>query len=124
MHGSALMSFRLDTASAVALNEQLRTQLIDQVRSGELPAGARLPTVRGLADELRVAPNTVAKAYRELEADSIIETRGRAGTFVSAHGDVTQQQAQIAARAFADRIKQLDVAADVALDFAAAALRH
>jgi hypothetical protein len=37
---------------------------------------------------------------------------------------VTQQQAQIAARAFADRIKQLDVAADVALDFAAAALRH
>ena len=51
--------------------------------SGALPAGHRLPPVRHLAGELGLAANTVARAYRELEADGIIETRGRAGSFVT-----------------------------------------
>jgi len=117
------MSFVLDSAHPSPLHEQLRVQLIEQVRSGALPAGAKLPTVRGLAEQLSVAPNTIAKAYRELEADDIIETRGRAGTFVSVHGDVTQQQAQLAARAYADRIHELRVPADDALTYVAAAIR-
>ena len=72
------MTLTINPESAIALHEQLRTQIIDQVRAGQLAAGAKLPTVRGLAESLAVAPNTVAKAYRELEADDIIETRGRA----------------------------------------------
>jgi DNA-binding transcriptional regulator YhcF (GntR family) len=109
--------------SAVPPFEQLRVQLIEQVQSGELAAGRRLPTVRRLAEELGIAPNTVARAYRELEADGFIETRGRNGTVVSPQGDVSAQQGQFAARAYADRIQQLGASRDDALAWVAAALR-
>lgn len=72
----------VDTASAVPPFEQVRTQVASQVASGELPAGTRLTTVRQLAAQLGLAVNTVARAYRELEADGVVETRGRQGTFV------------------------------------------
>lgn len=117
------MEFRVDEASGVPVFEQLRTQVIDAVREGTLAAGAKLPTVRGLADELGIAPNTVAKAYRALETDEVIETRGRAGSFVSAHGDTTERHAQLAAAAFADRIHQLGVPVDDAIALVTAALR-
>jgi DNA-binding transcriptional regulator YhcF (GntR family) len=62
-------------------------QLIDAVRRqierGALLPGDRIPPVRALADELDLAPNTVARAYRELEEQGWIEGRGRAGTFVA-----------------------------------------
>jgi DNA-binding transcriptional regulator YhcF (GntR family) len=103
--------------------EQLRTQVIEAVRDGRLGAGAKLPTVRGLADELGIAPNTVAKAYRLLEADGVIETRGRAGTFVSAHGDAIERQAQLAAAAYADRIRELGVPTEDAVALVETALR-
>jgi len=103
--------------------EQLRTQVIEAVRDGRLATGAKLPTVRGLADELGIAPNTVAKAYRLLETDGVIETRGRAGTFVSAHGDAIDRQAQLAAAAYADRIRDLGVSPDDAVALVEAALR-
>ena len=51
--------------------------------TGELAAGQKLPTVRQLASDLGLAPNTVARAYRELEADRVINTQGRRGTFVA-----------------------------------------
>jgi len=104
--------------------EQVRAQVIDGVREGRLATGEKLPTVRGLADELGIAPNTVAKAYRLLEADGVIETRGRAGTFVSAHGNATEQQAQLAAAAYADRVRHLGVSPEDALALAEAALRR
>lgn len=113
----------IDSASTVPPFEQLRMRVIEGVRSGELAVGERLPTVRALAAELGLAANTVARAYRELEHDQVIETRGRAGTFVSAHGDPTERQAQLAARAFADRVRELGVDRDVALDLVRAALR-
>lgn len=75
-----------DPDSATPPFEQLRSQVARQVASGELPAGERLPTVRALAAELGVAPGTVARAFKELEADGVVETRGRAGTFVSSTG--------------------------------------
>jgi DNA-binding transcriptional regulator YhcF (GntR family) len=77
------MAFRIDVTSGTPPYEQLRTQVASQVAAGELAAGTRLPTVRSLAEELGVAVNTVARAYRELEADGVIATRGRRGTFVS-----------------------------------------
>ncbi|MGV0836028.1 GntR family transcriptional regulator [Mycolicibacterium thermoresistibile] len=63
--------------------DQLRTQIIDGIRDGRLPAGTRLPTVRELAGQLQMAVNTVARAYRELETAGLVETRGRFGTFVA-----------------------------------------
>ena len=113
----------IDPRSATPPFEQLRLQLMEQVRSGELAAGAKLPTVRRLADDLGLAPNTVARCYRELERDGFIETRGRNGSFVSAQGDAAEQQAQVAARAYADRIRQLGVSPEAALDWVTAALR-
>lgn len=65
--------------SPVPPYEQLRLGVIAQVRSGELTAGTKIPTVRALAAQLGLAPNTVARAYRELEADGVVETRGRQG---------------------------------------------
>lgn len=73
----------LDATSAVPPYEQLRSRVAAQVHDGTLPAGAKLPTVRSLAGDLGLAVNTVAKAYRALEADGVIQTRGRAGTFVA-----------------------------------------
>jgi DNA-binding transcriptional regulator YhcF (GntR family) len=73
----------IDPGSPVPPFEQLRSRVAAQVADGVLPAGAKLPTVRALAADLGLAVNTVAKAYRALETDGVIETRGRAGTFVS-----------------------------------------
>jgi DNA-binding transcriptional regulator YhcF (GntR family) len=87
------------------------------VQSGVLLPGSRLPTVRSLAQELGIAANTVARAYRELETASVIETRGRNGTFVAASGSAAQQQGRLAAMTYADRIRQLGLADDDALSF-------
>jgi DNA-binding transcriptional regulator YhcF (GntR family) len=113
----------VDASSSVAPYEQLRGQIIDAVAAGAIAAGAKLPTVRGLADALGIAANTVARSYRELERDAVIETRGRAGSFIASSGDVTQRQAQDAAAAFAARIRQLRVDPADALELARAALR-
>jgi DNA-binding transcriptional regulator YhcF (GntR family) len=116
------MMLLIDPTSAAAPFEQLRIQILDAVRTGGLAAGTKLPTVRKLADDLGLAPGTVARAYRELERDEVIETRGRHGTFVAATGDPTQRQAQAAATAFAERVHQLGLSPDDALGYARAAL--
>ncbi len=102
--------------------EQIRARIRDAIASGELAAGAKLPTVRALAAELGVAVNTVARSYRELETDALIETRGRLGSFVAASGSPAQRELQAAARAYADRAASLGVTADEALRLVAAAL--
>ncbi len=62
-------------------------QIVEQIRfrivSGQLRGGDELPTIRGLAESLRVNPNTVARAYRELEHESLVEKRRTTGTFVA-----------------------------------------
>jgi DNA-binding transcriptional regulator YhcF (GntR family) len=88
---------------------QVRVQIMVAVRSGALAPGAKLPTVRKLAEDLGLAVNTVAKAYRELEREEVIETRGRNGTFVSPNGDPTERQAQLAAAAYRGRIEELGI---------------
>ncbi|MDO8336838.1 MAG: GntR family transcriptional regulator [Microcella sp.] len=117
------MKFTIDPRSATPPFEQLRAQVRDAVAGGALVAGSKLPTVRALAGELGLAVNTVARAYRELEADGIIETRGRAGSFVAAHGDPTERQAQDAAREFVARTRRLGLTDDAALAVVQAALR-
>ena len=112
----------IDRSSEVSPYEQLRAQFMEEVTSGALAAGTRIPTVRKLAEDLGLAPNTVARAYRELEADGFIETRGRNGSFVSAQGDAAEKQAQEAARAYADRIRKLGIPRSQALNYVAGAL--
>jgi DNA-binding transcriptional regulator YhcF (GntR family) len=75
---------RVDTTSQVPPYEQIRAQLAALIRTGRLAEGERLPTVRQLATDLGLAPGTVARAYRELEAAELIRTRRGAGTRVAA----------------------------------------
>lgn len=79
------MILEVDTRSAVPPYEQIRARVTEQVSIGALVPGDRLPTVRQLAADLGVAPGTVARAYRELEQDGMVETRGRHGTVVTGH---------------------------------------
>ena len=106
----------VDPKSPTPPFEQLRAQLAAQISEGELAPGARLPTVRRLAADLGIAPNTVARTYRELETDGVIETRGRHGSFVTATGpDDARQQGQRAARDFAERIRALGLSEEDAV---------
>lgn len=76
------MIIRIDPGAPTPPYAQIRAQLATMVRSGVLEPGVRLPTIRHLATDLGIAANTVARAYRELEADGLIVSRGRHGTFV------------------------------------------
>ncbi|CAN5469853.1 GntR family transcriptional regulator [soil metagenome] len=116
------MSFAIDQRSAMPPFEQLRTQVLAGIADGSLPAGARLPTVRALAEQLGLAVNTVARSYRELEAAGVIETRGRNGTAVSLSADAAAHAAQEAAAAYASRVRALGVSPESALDFVRNAL--
>jgi DNA-binding transcriptional regulator YhcF (GntR family) len=111
---------RIDDDSPVAPYEQVREQIRSQVDAGELSPGTKLPTVRRLAADLGLAANTVARAYRELEALGVIETRGRAGSVVS--GDGVEQAARQAAHEYAERVRALGVGPDQALDLVRRAL--
>ena len=73
---------RLEDGTTIPRFEQLRAQISVMVAVGRLEPTQRLPTVRNLAQQLDLAPGTVARAYRELETDGLVEGRGRAGTFV------------------------------------------
>jgi DNA-binding transcriptional regulator YhcF (GntR family) len=109
---------RLDPRADRPLFDQLRTQIIAGIRDGRLGAGTRLPTVRDLAARLGLAVNTVARAYRELEAAGIVETRRRLGTFV-ARTDPADNAMAAAARAYADTAKALGVGREAALRYVA-----
>ncbi len=77
------MTIEIDADSAEPPYEQVRRQIAAGAADGSFGPGHKLPTVRQLATDLGLAANTVAKAYRALEADHVIETKGRAGTFVA-----------------------------------------
>lgn len=89
--------------------EQLRRQIAARVTKGELTAGTRLPTVRDLAGRLGLAVNTVARTYKQLEADGVVETEGRRGTFVRPGVASRSDEATAAARAYADTARRLGV---------------
>ncbi|MBV9022828.1 MAG: GntR family transcriptional regulator [Streptomycetaceae bacterium] len=117
------LKITVDPASAIPPFEQLREQIAGQARSGALPVGYRMPTVRGLAGQLGLAANTVAKAYRVLEVDGVIETRGRNGTFIAAAGDAAARQAAAAAAEYAHRAHRLGLDRSSALAAVEEALR-
>jgi DNA-binding transcriptional regulator YhcF (GntR family) len=108
------VDLRLDVGGVDPPYEQIRTQIAGQVASGELPPGTRLPTVRALAGALGIAPNTVARAYRELEHTGLVSTRGRNGTVVN--GDGSERAAKAAATTYAEAMRALGVRQDEALE--------
>ena len=79
------MLFRPNPSLGVPIYLQLMEQVKHAVETGALRPGDQLPGIRPLAEELVINPNTVAKAYRELEHEGVIELRHGAGAFVTAH---------------------------------------
>lgn len=112
----------VDSTSFVPPYEQIRAQLAAEIANGTLAAGARLPTVRRMAEDLGVAVNTVARAYRELEAAELVETRGRGGTTVTAGGDRTRERVVDAARQYASFAREVGLSPQEAHSIVRAAL--
>lgn len=77
------MQFAIDTKSGVPFYRQIIEQTKFAIASGDLEPGDRLPTVRQLAVDLSINPNTVIRAYRELEIEGVLDTQQGSGTFVS-----------------------------------------
>jgi DNA-binding transcriptional regulator YhcF (GntR family) len=107
----------LDASSGTPPFEQIRARVSALVEDGTLRSGDRLPTVRGLAEELGLAVNTVARAYRELERSGVIETRGRSGSFVT--GDEVTARAKAAATAYLEETRSLGLDPAAAIDLLA-----
>lgn len=87
--------------------EQLRQQVAGRAATGDLAAGTRLPPVRALAAALGVASGTVARAYRELEADGVVVTEGRRGTSIAGTAAGEAPEASRAADEYAAAARRL-----------------
>jgi GntR family transcriptional regulator len=92
------MEFQCDPTSRVPIYRQLMDQIRQAVARGRLRAGSRLPSVRVLSRELVVNPNTIARAYTELERDGVLNTRQGLGVFVA------EPQAELSASARRERL--------------------
>ncbi|MGW0708630.1 GntR family transcriptional regulator [Streptomyces sp. NPDC002643] len=117
----------VDTTSQVPPYEQIRAQLGALIVTGRLIEGDRLPTVRQLAADLGLAPGTVARAYRELEAAELIRTRRGAGSRVAAlpEGPLDHDPDQLAtlARDFTSAARALGADTDTILNAVHEALK-
>lgn len=109
----------LDSANPVPPFEQVRTQIADLIRGGDLPGGSRLPSIRQLAGDLRIAPGTVVRAYAALEAEGLIEMSRATGTRVR-HGQRLSTDLHDAATTFVATAQRLS---EVTLEDALGAVR-
>lgn len=82
-HDAREFQFRLDLRSGVPVYRQLIDQVMAGKASGTLAPGDQLPTVRQVAVDLSINPNTVARAYREMEIRGVLDTQQGTGTFIS-----------------------------------------
>ena len=99
------MQIHISPNDGVAIYLQIVNQIKYLVASGRLNAGEELPAIRVLAEQLLVNPNTVARAYRELEMAGIVEKRRTAGTYVSDQGSPLARRERL--KILNDRIDQL-----------------
>lgn len=111
------MIVEVDPDGAAPPYEQLRTQIAAHIRSGELPVGERLPSIRQLARDLGLASGTVARAYRELETEGYICGRVGQGTVVKGVPDLPERDERLdeAARTYARTVRELGIDLDTAL---------
>lgn len=105
----------IDSEAGVPPFEQVRKYYATAASEGRLQPGYRLPTVRQLAGELGLAVNTVARAYRELASDGVIETQGRRGSFIAGAPD--SSGTDLAAGYFITAAKRRGMGVDEATDF-------
>lgn len=105
----------VDPSLATPPFEQIKQQIVAARESGEFPANHRLPPVRHLALELGIAPNTVARAYRELEASGVIVTRGRGASLLGGLDRAGHEAARAAARDYVAVIERLGLTASDAV---------
>jgi GntR family transcriptional regulator len=113
----------IDLGSGVPPYEQIRAQVAGHVASGALRVGDRLPTVRALAADLGIATGTVARAYRELEAEGVVAGRRRLGTVVTGKQVESGVEVALAARALVERARAAGLADSAVLDLVAGLLR-
>ena len=111
------MQIRISEFDGVPIYLQIVNQVKYLVAAGRLGAGEELPPIRVLAERLAINPNTVARAYRELEIAGVVEKRRTSGTYVSAAGSRMARRERV--RVISDRInallaeaRQLDISTD------------
>lgn len=104
-HRNNAVQIHISPNDGVAIYQQIVNQIKYLVASGRLAAGEELPPIRGLAEQLLINPNTVARAYRELEMAGIVEKRRTAGTYVSDQGSPLARRERL--KILTDRIDQL-----------------
>src|SRR6185295_2770551 len=109
------MPFHLNPSSGIPLYLQLVEQVKHAIDSGGIAAGEQLPSVRQMAEDLLINPNTVAKAYRELEYEEIIELRHGLGAYIResmvARARLMQKAQSVVASAM-DRLEGFDLTED------------
>src|SRR5690242_5209441 len=111
------MQIHLSPSSGVPIYLQIVNQVKYLVAAGRLAPGEELPPIRALAEQLLVNPNTVARAYRELEAAGLVTMRRTAGTYVSSAGSPLAREERL--RILTERVDALLAEArqfDVGLD--------
>lgn len=113
------MILEIEASSPVPPYEQIRAQIASLAAAGQLPVGAKLPTIRQLAGDLGLAPGTVARAYRELESAGVVTSRVRHGTTIAAvpkpSAKETNARLAAAARTYALALTALEVRRDEAV---------
>jgi len=114
------MQFKIDHRSALPLYAQLKQQIQLGILSGHLRPGETLPPIRTLAARLTINPNTMARVYRELEAEGYLETRQGKGSFVAAipPAEGSKRRRAVAreeARLLLEKMKTLGIGVDEAI---------
>jgi GntR family transcriptional regulator len=107
-----LIALRLNPSSGTPLYLQLVEHLKHSIEAGVIKAGEQLPSVRKMAEDLVINPNTVVRAYRELESEGIVELRHGSGVFVRASVSARtslMKKAEPIIRSAVDRLETLDL---------------
>jgi GntR family transcriptional regulator len=115
------MTIRVDPTRDCPPSRQIVEAVLDEIARGDLATGDRLPSVRGLAADALVNPNTVGKAYRELEVMGVVAGRNGAGVFITQKGPTLARKARRAATLAA---VELAVAAALGAGHTAAVVRR
>lgn len=121
MNRRAALMIQIATGDPRPINRQIVDGVRRLIASGELPVGAALPSVRGLAQQLTINPNTVAKAYSELTAEGWLDARAGLGLFVATPRQrlstaERERRLDEAVQRFVGDVIGLDYPSDVVLD--------